>query len=130
MYKKILLWIGVIIGAIILFFNRGYIMAHMTSEFRFEKYKTAEDAKVVLLKLHPVGSSVDELVETLDKAGATCKKIDRNKYKNIPKYVHLTKVIHCEYYSGFLELIRWGGSIMCKGKKIDKIGMHKEYRGF
>ncbi|MES2677734.1 MAG: hypothetical protein V4612_05420 [Pseudomonadota bacterium] len=49
--------------------------------FYFEKYGDSEDARVsgdgggvrkALLKLHPIGSDVRELVKTLEKAGAKC----------------------------------------------------------
>jgi hypothetical protein len=104
-------------------------MAHMTSEFRFEKYKTAEDAKVVLLKLHPVGSSVDELVETLDKAGGEeYIPFIEGKYKKNPR---LKNIVYFRYYSGFLELIRWGVSVeRYKENKIFNIGVSKMYEGF
>jgi hypothetical protein len=36
------------------------------NQFRFEDYKTADKAKEALLKLHPVGSDVGELVRRLD----------------------------------------------------------------
>lgn len=41
--------------------------------FYFEKYKNADEAKEALLKLHPVGSDVRELVKTLERAGGECK---------------------------------------------------------
>jgi hypothetical protein len=51
--------------------------ANMFNEFKkgfyFEKYKTAEEAKTVLLKLHPIGSDVEGLVKTLERAaGRKC----------------------------------------------------------
>ncbi len=66
--------IGLFVALILvgLLLNRGYIMAHLTSEFRFEKYKTAKAAESALLELHPLESSVDELVNTLKKAGSKC----------------------------------------------------------
>ena len=40
--------------------------------FYFEKYSTAEEAKAELLRLHPIGSDVGELVKTLEGAGGEC----------------------------------------------------------
>lgn len=40
--------------------------------FYFEKYKTAEEAKVALLELHPIGSGVGELIKTLEQVGVKC----------------------------------------------------------
>lgn len=67
--------------------------------FYFEKYNTAEEAKAALLKLHPIGSDVDDLVKTLERAGAySYKPIISKKYQNNPelkralwyKYDHIT----------------------------------------
>jgi hypothetical protein len=49
--------------------------------FYFEKYKTAEEAKAELLKLHPIGSDVQPLIETLERAGANVKEEDFDGYK-------------------------------------------------
>jgi len=51
------------------FIMNGALINKFKSGFYFEKYKTSEEAKAALLKLHPIGSSVDELVKTLEKAG-------------------------------------------------------------
>lgn len=54
-------------------------------EFRFEDYKKADDAKEALLTMHPVGSSVDDVVKTLKGVGAKCRLVDgkTNKTTNI-----------------------------------------------
>ena len=49
--------------------------------FYFEKYKTAEEAKAVLLELHPIGSNVDGLVKRLE--GANGKFIDSINRKDL-----------------------------------------------
>ena len=52
----------------ILLINNSYSMSKKMeiNQFRFEDYKTADKAKEALLKLHPVGSDVGELVRRLD----------------------------------------------------------------
>ena len=49
---------------------------HMFNKFKkgfyFEKYKTAEEAKTVLLKLHPIGSDIEGLVKTLERSAGEC----------------------------------------------------------
>ena len=78
-------------------------MAHMTSEFRFEKYKSAEQAKASLLEQHPVGSPVKTLVATLEKAGAKCGPITNPDYKD--KY---KGIIYCELIKpSFLSQSEW-----------------------
>ncbi len=49
--------------------------------FYFEKYKTAEEAKAVLLELHPIGSDVDGLLKRLE--GANGKFIDSINRKDL-----------------------------------------------
>ena len=67
--------------------------------FYFEKYKTEEEVKEVLLKLHPVGSNLKKLVDTLERAGAGkySPKISKKHQKNPKlnymlwyKYDHMT----------------------------------------
>ena len=50
--------------------------AHAEKKFKFENYKTAEEAKTELLRRHPIGSNVDALFETLKEAGAKVEKIN------------------------------------------------------
>lgn len=38
--------------------------------FRFEDYESAEEVKVELLKMHPVGDSVEGLIADLERAGS------------------------------------------------------------
>jgi len=63
--------------------------------FRFEDYGTAKKAQEVLLKLHPVGSSVTELIKDLEIAGAECGPITNPEYKDKPEYKNF---IYCIYY--------------------------------
>lgn len=76
--------------------------------FYFEKYKTAEEAKAVLLELHPIGSDVGELVRTLEKAGGKCAiredKVNKSSNENGLKYML------CTYNSkkiGYISLWIW-----------------------
>jgi hypothetical protein len=75
--------IVITIWSIILFSIVGYFVINsrlinkILPGFYFEKYKTAEEAKETLLKLHPIGSDVDELLKTLKKAGGNISKIEK-----------------------------------------------------
>jgi hypothetical protein len=49
--------------------------------FYFEKYDDGNEAKNALLKIHPVGSDIEDLFETLRKAGANCNIYSADKIK-------------------------------------------------
>jgi hypothetical protein len=120
-----------------LFINSNNAEAGMLNRFKkgfyFEKYKTAEEAKENLLKLHPIGSDVKELVKTLERSGGKCSDVDSKKLEkakiNNPKIKHLTNVIHCEVLVGFINPIAWRVGVMAVENKIDDIGIGKEYMG-
>jgi hypothetical protein len=106
--------------------------------FRFEDYKTKEEAKAALLKLHPVGSPVDGLLETLRKAGATIEvdMILTEKNKFLFLKAPLNAVGASGYYynqSGLLPALssyKWAGGIPYdKDRNIIDIGVGKEYMG-
>ena len=71
--------------------------------FRFENYKTAEEAQTALLLKHPLGSDLDPLIETLStlksryegQFSTKCGPVTNPRYKNDPKY--RTTVI-CNYF--------------------------------
>ncbi len=92
--KKIIKLLTLILTLLLLPINKSYSMGHKEKKFKFENYKTAEEAKAELLRRHPIGSNVDALLETLRGAGA---KID-------DKEVLSQKDI--DYYSGVPANIR------------------------
>ena len=120
----------IIIFGLGIILNRGCIMAHLTSEFRFEKYKTAEEAKAALLKLHPVGSSVDELALTLQKAGMTVMKNYQFKSVNPQrdmldqKYNYKNLYARYEWKTSFLP---WSISVVQIIIKYNKNNTIKEF---
>jgi hypothetical protein len=98
--------------------------------FYFEKYSTAEEAKAALLELHPIGSDVEGLVKTLERAGGKCNSINKIKYNTKPinlNYLKLTKIINCKYQ--YFYSMNWEIGIMCINNLIDDIGIHNEYTG-
>ncbi len=126
--KKISLWtLGIIIVTIV-FLNRGYILANLSPGFRFEKYKTAEEARIALLELHPIGSSIEKLVKTLEKAKAKCGPITTPEY--IEKY---RNIIFCEYIipTYILSQYEWKVSIKQqineKTFTIEEIEVYKHF---
>ena len=122
------IFIILILGGVLM--NRGCIMAQLTSEFRFEKYKTAEEAKAVLLKLHPVESPVDDLVKTLEDAGAECEKINKKLFANNSKYERVSEVIHCKKFTGIAETISWlVGIFLDDSLKIQDVRVSRTYEG-
>ena len=66
MWKKGLIGGVIIVSGLGIILNWGYFMAHLTSEFKFEKYKTAADAKRDLLEIFPFGSQVKSLTSFLE----------------------------------------------------------------
>ena len=111
--------------------------ANMFNRFRegfyFEKYKTAEEAKAALLEMHPIGSSVESLIKTLEGAGCVIKKVDQQQLdlakKTNSKYRKVDEIINCKAATGFLNWVEWRISVTVKNKKIDDIGIGKEYTG-
>jgi hypothetical protein len=124
--------------------------------FYFEKYKTAEEAKAELLKLHPIGSDVEGLVRTLEGAGAIfAKRISKDdalpdkenkKYfykavKNIvePNHYKYTsvKVPNSTYFLSIFELntgklnpLLWKVFVWYdKNKNLTEIDVVKNYMG-
>ena len=94
---------------------------HFKGGFYFEKYSSAEEAKGVLLKMHPIGSDVNALVETLKKAGAkiTDERDDRGEY-----------LFYVYHQKGFFTPYKWGGAIVHDtSDNIITYGMGMEYRG-
>ena len=100
--------------------------------FYFEKYKTAKKAKEELLKIHPIGSGVDDLINTLEGAGAVVKESNLDLYKKFKKYDHLWQSgIVKAYDYGYKQknlilLYSWGGMIKIdKNNKIISYGVSK-----
>ena len=101
--------------------------------FRFEKYyeydsKVADKqlsegfihpqgAQAELLRLHPIGSNVDDLVKTLKKAGARCWRFP--SYDKYSKVIKDEFFISCRYKMGFIGL--GGYSIGIKHSLNNKI---------
>ena len=108
MWKKGLIGGGIIVLGLGIILNWGYFMAHLTSEFKFEKYKTAADAKAALLELHPVGSSVEDLVNTLQEAGMNIKK--DYQYKSINPRRDLLDKTH--NYKSMYATYKWKTSFL------------------
>lgn len=94
-YKKIPLMMGFIILVISMPYQGTYAMGGRLNEFRFEDYKTGEEAQAVLLELHPIGSSVEALVERLRALNTRCGPITNPEFKNRAEYKNL---IFCSYY--------------------------------
>ncbi len=107
--------------------------------FYFEKYKTAEEARVALLELHPVGSDVGELVKTLERAGAKVTQDSEESLKNYKKFKQYdewwkdgtTKIYHYSYdkaspFFVVLNNIEWRGGIWInKSNKVTFLSANK-----
>ena len=122
--KKYLVWGLIIVLASGLFLCRKTLVSKLSPGFRFEKYKTAEDAKRALLQLHPVGSDVDDLIETLKKIGVDCK-VDHTQYGTFTtgEYVQYKALFGYD----------WGVRVKhseADEKKIEFIVVWKHYDGF
>ena len=117
--------------------------ANMFNRFRegfyFEKYKTAEEAKAALLEMHPIGSSVESLIKTLEGAGAKVTEDSEGNLENYKKFKQYdkwwkegtVKILHYEYdkaspFFVVLNYIQWKGGIWVdKNDKIIFLGVHK-----
>ena len=102
--------------------------------FYFEKYSNAQEAKAELLKLHPIGSDVGELVKRLEGAGCDISEVSKNKLDeakktNPQKYSRIDKIINCANSTGFMNWLVWRVSVIVINEKIDDIGISKEYTG-
>jgi hypothetical protein len=99
--------------------------------FYFEKYKTADDAKAALLQLHPIGSDVDALVKTLEKAGAKIEEIPKKEIYDAWIQEGATAGIGYDYFENKLIYgYKWGGAITYNEKnEIIDYGLSKHYEG-
>lgn len=138
--------------------NNNKAEANMFNKFKkgfyFEKYKTAEEAKTALLKLHPIGSDVADLVKTLERAGGKCgiyrEEMQSYEYissssgeKGVGKRRLVTKReiisdpkidrFFCEYYIYSLPLIcttEWSVSVKVDLEDKNKASIIEVYRDF
>ena len=99
--------------------------------FYFEKYSTAEEAKAALLELHPIGSDVEGLVKTLERAGADVKKYKTSKAEILSYPDSKVEYYFFKYFQKTFPIFgyNWGGSIdFNKKTKIEKfyIGKYAE----
>ena len=124
--NKIIKLLTLILTLLLLPINNSYSMGHKEKRFKFENYKTAEDAKAELLRRHPIGSDVDALLETLRRAGAKVEEkrvvseYDKQRYlKGIPDYITYDQLYGESSYHyeqpGIRRYIllsyKWGGGI-------------------
>ena len=104
--------------------------------FYFEKYSTVEEAKEEILKLHPIGSDADELIKTLEKAGAIIAKEDIENYKKFVEYnewweqgtvrIYNVKYDKASPFFVIINYIIWSGSIRAdKNNKIISFAIEK-----
>lgn len=95
--------------------------------FRFEDYSSDEEAQAALLKLHPVGTDLQALRETLENAGAAYRNNTNPNFKNDPE--NRTVKLY-RYKKG---LFGWGGfGIMIRHTEngtIEEIKVYKTYQG-
>ena len=75
--------------------------------FYFEKYSNSEEAREALLKLHPVGSGVWELMKTLEGFGFKCEMKKDNVHRNLEE--SNSRYQWCVYSSkaGYINVWVW-----------------------
>ncbi len=85
-------------------------------KFRFEDYRDEKSLVEALSKLHPAGSSVDDLLVTLKKAGASCETPIIN---GIPK----KETVICSFSAGRIVTKDWqvGVNTHDEGRRISFI---------
>ncbi len=98
----------------------------------FEKYRSSEEAKAALLRLHPIGTLQVKLAETLKKAGATVEYIDKADlpYPSWIKKGGHGAISYDYYHRGVIFGYDWGGSILYdKDNNILSMGVSRHYNG-
>ena len=126
--------IPVLLATIILFQLNQNQFNRFKKGFYFEKYSTSQEASNALLQLHPIGSDVNALVKTLEKAGGKkVYSINRDDVKNNHE-IHFPKSVFVksgyEYYTGIplLTLKLWTVVLHENKNIIINIFLDKEYR--
>jgi len=110
-------------------FAMGNKPADEKKEFRFEDYENAEEAEAALLKLHPIGSSIDSIKSTLENAGAECNFISKDKI--IDKIDKEEDYLFCSYNKPFLIfLYEWRIIIYPSFRDKEKIKGIKVHKFF
>lgn len=110
--------------------------------FYFEKYKTAEEAKAELLKLHPIGSDVEGLVKTLE--GANAKFInsvnrkdllsdparEREYFYEVSKSASIMREYQYEFGIPIVNPMMWFILIYCDNNNhITNLNLSRSYMG-
>ncbi len=106
---------------------------HFKKGFYFEKYNGTDEAKKYLFKIHPMGSDVEALVQTLKNAGAIfeSEKVfnekDRKIYYKMDKEAYAS--LDCYYkQNGLLVGYEWKiGIVFNKDRKILAYNMIKQF---
>lgn len=137
-YKTTILFLATFFCAI--FINTPTVNAKMLNKFKkgfyFEKYSTAEEAKNELLKLHPIGSDFEDVIKTLERAGAEAKKENLDGYRKFKEYdpwweKGIVKMYRFKYSKAspffvIINWLEWSGTIQIdKNNKIIDIGIHR-----
>jgi hypothetical protein len=131
--------IPVLLATIILFQLNQNQFNRFKQGFYFEKYSTAKEANNALLQLHPIGSDVNALVKTLEKAGGKVKEESLESYYEYKKFKKREKwwkkdvamILDIKYdkaspFFVIINWIKWGGSIQAdRNKSILFIGLYK-----
>lgn len=111
--------------------NNSYSMNQKieNNQFRFEDYKTADEAKEALIELHPLGSDVGYLVKRLDSIIGN-KSIFNPSSDDLFK--RLSKKGYYIYFSyikpKILHEIEWRVIIIPEEKDINKIDVLKVHK--
>ena len=121
--------------------------ANMLNKFKkgfyFEKYKTPEEAKSVLLELHPIGSDVNPLIKTLERARARLSFFKKRKdflsnfarereyfYEGVSNLAVITYGYDYEVGLPIINSQLWRVIIFCdKERLITNINAGKDYIG-
>jgi len=128
--KVVIILLALLIGAYS-YFQRETIVHLLSPGFRFEKYETKEQAEAVLLQMHPVGSSVDDLLKTLKDAGATVTTYNYTKWSTraegeVGEYSYTLSKNGCIG----LDSYQWAGPVGYDvNRKIIYFGVNKMHDG-
>lgn len=94
--------------------------------FRFEDYKSEEEAQAALLKLHPVGSDIQLLRKTLEYTGASCSLLDLKSQK-VKELLNSDVIVRCDYVQKkFFFTYQW--VVLGAQKDTPSLGIIKEIK--
>jgi hypothetical protein len=118
--KKKIKWIILVVIAL---YIGALVMEKLdTRPFKFEKFKTKEEAQAFFEEFYSKGTSLDIIIRDAKKAGATCRLPTQHELSEQPL---LLNNVFCDYRYGLLIDIEWHLSIKRSDNLVERIYVSK-----